>query len=224
VRVCWEIVRKDLIAELRGKELVSSVAFFSLLVMVIFFFCFELEEKAFLLMAAPGILFSAFTFAGMIGLSRSMLAERENKAITGLALAPVDRGQIYLGKFLANTILMLAVQIPALIPFSLFSRLDLTPFLGQMLLVQLLFTIGFCSVGTIFAAMSVSTRQREILLPILMLPIVTPTVVMPSVKLMMAILAGEGLGGSYNFLGLLLCFDMLFPAVCYMLFDYVIDE
>ncbi|MBI1987881.1 MAG: heme exporter protein CcmB [Nitrospinae bacterium] len=213
---------KDLLSELRGKELISMMAFFGLLVLVIFNFAFEpgSAEAAHL---GSGILWVAFTFAGVLGLNRSFLLEKESEGLQGLLLSPVDRGVLYLGKLGGNFLFMLLVEALILPFFALFFNLDLWLLLPQLALVAILSTLGFTAVGTLFAAMSAQAKSRELLLPTLLLPIVVPVIV-AAVKSTGQILEGRPLAEVAQWLKLLLAFDLLYLVVSFLIFEYVVEE
>lgn len=214
------IVWKDLVAELRTKEIFTSMLVFALLVVVIFNFAFELRQVDMSLMG-PGILWVAFTFAGVLGLNRSFVLEKDRGSLEGLMLAPVDRSAIYLGKLLGNLLFMLVMEAFAL---PLFAVLNNQPLLLPGLVpVIFLGTLGFVTVGTLFAAMSVNTRTREVMLPVLLFPMMVP-VVIAAVKATGVVLAGDPLSAAGDWLSLLVAFDVIFLVVCWLVFEYVVEE
>lgn len=214
------ILWKDLTAEARSREIFSGMFVFSLLVILIFNFAFELR-RAELASLAAGVLWVTFGFAGVLGLNRSFVLEKDRGSLEGLLLSPVDRGAIYLAKMLGNLIFILVVEVIVVPLFAFVSNLPL-PFLA-LLPVLLLGTLGFSAVGTVFAAMATSTRTREVMLPILLFPIVVP-VVIAAVKATEAILGGRELSVVGDWLRLLLSFDVIFVVVAFLTFEYVIAE
>jgi heme exporter protein B len=218
----WAIVWKDIITELRTKELFSSMFTFALLIIVIFNFTFGFSVE-FIPVAAPGILWVAFTFAGVLGLSRSFALEKEGNAILGLLLTPLDRSFIFLGKMIGNMIFVFIIETIILPIFVLFFNYNLFGNVLPLLLVILLGTIGFVSVGTLFSAMALNTKLREVLLPILLFPIIIP-VIISSVKLISAILEGNPISYAGSSLQILVSFDIIFLVVCTIVFEYVIEE
>jgi heme exporter protein B len=217
----WAIVKKDVLAELRTKEMFSSMFIFALLVIVIFNFAFD-PGMEYVTDVAPGILWVAFTFAGILGLNRSFVQEQENNCLQGMMLTPIDRGAIYLGKFLGNLLFMMLVELMALPLFVLFFNLSILPQLPLMILVMILSTIGFAAVGTLFSAMSVTTRTREVMLPILLFPVVVP-VIIAAVKTTGKILGGKGIDDIIPWVKLLTGFDIIFLVVCLLTFEYVVE-
>lgn len=214
------IVWKDISAELRTKEMFSSMFVFVFLDLVVFNFAFELRVDN-VRQVAPGVLWVAFSFAGVLGLNRSFILEKDRGCLEGLLLSPLDRSLIYLAKVLSNLLFMLVVEVLALPVFTALFNLPLLRL--DLGVVVLLGTVGFAGVGTLFSAMVVNTRAREVLLPVLLFPIVAP-VLIASVKLTGGLLDGEPLLAMGNWLRLLGGFDVIFLAVSYMTFDYVVEE
>ena len=211
---------KDLVVELRTREILGGMVIFALLVLLVFNFAFDLRVDN-VAGVAPGVLWVAFTFAGILGLGRSFILEKDRGSLDGLLVAPVDRGAIYLAKLLGNLFFMIVVEIIALPVFiSFFNFGSINP---QLVLIVFLGTAGFAAVGTLFAAMSANTRAREVMLPIMLFPISVP-VVIASVEATALALGG---GSSANGLGwteLLTAFDLIFGILCFIVFDYVVEE
>src|SRR5687768_11250013 len=183
------IVQKDLAAEYHSRELVPAMLAFSLIVIIIFNFALELDIKTRQSVTA-GVLWATFAFAGTLGLNRSMAIEKDRGCMDGLLLAPVDRAAIYFGKAISNLAFMLIVETIVLPVYSVLYNVNL--FQPGLLLVILLGSIGYVAVGTLLAAMSVQTRTRDILLPILLFPVVIP-VLLAAVKASSGFLDGSDL-------------------------------
>ena len=173
--------------------------------------------------AAPGIFWIAVTFSGLMGLTRSFTMERENDCMTGLLLSPVDRGSIYLGKTLANLFTMAIVEAILLPMLVIFLNISVWEHLLRLLLPLFLGTLGFAAVGTLFSAMSINTRLKEALLPMLTLPVLVPAL-LAAVESFRAILAGDPLSEVAPWLKLGGAFALLFVTACLLLFDYVVEE
>lgn len=219
-RAVMAIVAKDVAAELRSKETLSTLLVFALMVVVVFNFAFELRVEN-VHQIAPGVLWVAFTFSGVLALNRSFVLEREEDCIEGLRLTPVDRGVIYVGKFLGNTLFMLAAEACILPLFAvLFDVSVLNPALW---LIVVLGTVGFAAVGTLFAAMAVNTRAREAMLPLLLFPIAVP-VLIAATKATGQALDGQALSEIYSWLRLLVAFDLIFTILAWLGFEYVLEE
>jgi len=220
IKAVAAVLWKDLTAEFRSRELFSAMLVFSLLIILIFNFALELDIKTRQSVNA-GVLWATFAFAGTLGLNRSMAIEKDRGCLDGLLLAPVDRSAIYFGKVLSNLAFMLIVEIIVLPIYSVLYNVNL--FLPGLLLVILLGSIGYVGVGTLLAAMSVQTRTRDILLPILLFPVVIP-VLLAAVKASSGILAGAELADILLPINLLIAYDVIFIAVAFMVFDSVVEE
>ena len=215
----WAIVRKDLALEGRSREMLSSMFIFALIVILVFSFSFELRiEQA--SQVAPGVLWVAITFAGMLGLARSFVLERDQGCLDGLLLCPVDRGVIYLGKMISN-LLFISMTEAILLPLYL-ALFDL-PFRLLLLPIVLLGTLGFSAVGTLVSAMTVHARAREVMLPILLFPLVMPALI-AAVKLTGGVLDGQAWPEMRRWIQLLAGFDVIFVVVSYVAFEYVVEE
>ena len=214
------VVWKDLRAEFRSRELFSAMLVFSLLIILIFNFALELDIKTRQSVTA-GVLWSTFAFAGTLGLNRSMAIEKDRGCLDGLLLAPVDRSAIYFGKVISNLAFMLIVEIIVLPVYSVLYNVNL--FQPGLLLVILLGSIGYVAVGTLLAAMSVQTRTRDILLPILLFPVVIP-VLLAAVKASSGFLTGADFADILLPINLLIAYDIIFIAVAFMVFDNVVEE
>ncbi|MDQ1300416.1 MAG: Heme exporter protein [Chloroflexota bacterium] len=214
------IVWKDIRAELRTKDIFSSMFVFALLSVIVFNFSFELRVPA-MKMVVPGIIWVAITFAGTLGLNRAFVIEQDKGSLAGLLLAPVDRSAIYFGKLLGNLLFMFVVEIIILPLVMIFYNLSLlTP---AHLLVLFLGTYGFAAVGTVFSAIAVNTRAREVMLPILLFPVLLP-VLIAGVKMTGALLDGEALSTLGNWLQIVAVYDVGFTVVAYLTFGYVMEE
>ena len=213
------VVRKDTMMELRSREVLSSMFVFSLIVILVFSFSFELRTPQ-VSAVAPGVLWVAITFSGMLGLGRSFVRERDQECLDGLLLCPVDRSVIYLGKALANLVFISIIEM-FLLPvfFALFNL----PFEPMILPVVLLGTIGFAAVGTLFSAMTVHGRAREVLLPVLLFPIIIP-ILIAAVKLTGGLIDALPWEDIRHWLHLIIAFDVLFSAVSYMVFETIVGE
>jgi heme exporter protein B len=215
----WAIVRKDVVAELRTKETLSTMLIFVLLTVVIFNFAFDLRVDN-MQAVAPGVLWVAFIFAGVLGLNRSFVLEVDKGCLEGLLLTPTDRSVIYFGKMIGNVIFMLTVEAIGLPVFSVLFNVMLVRL--DIILIVVLGTVGFAGVGTLFSAMTANTRAREVLLPILLFPVVLP-VILAAVKATAGVLDGLPLGEFVNWLGLLAAFDAIFLAIAFMTFEFVVE-
>lgn len=216
----WAIVRKDVMLELRTKDFVVSVVVFSLLVIVIFSFAIEPTPQV-VARVAPGVLWTAFVFGGVLGLTRSFALERDGGNLRGLLLAPAPRDAVYVGKMLASFLFMMLVELLVFPAFVVI--FDLTLLHPALILVAVLATLGIAAVGTLFSAMAVNTRAREVMLPLLFLPAVIP-VVIAAVEASAAALVGADPGEVLRWIPLLAAYDAVFLVACAFAFHFVVEE
>jgi heme exporter protein B len=220
LRALSAVAWKDLAAELRSREVFTAMLVFSLLVIVIFNFALELDIRA-REAVTSGVLWVTFAFAGTLGLNRSMSIEKDQGSLDGLLLAPVDRAAIYFGKVLSNLAFMLIVEAIVLPVYSFLYNVNL--FRAGLLLTLLLGSIGYIVVGTLLAAMSVHSRTRDVMLPILLFPVVIP-VLIAAVKASGGYLTGDDFANIRPWLNLLVVYDVIFTSIGFMVFDYVVEE
>ncbi|GER79476.1 MAG: heme ABC transporter permease [Anaerolineaceae bacterium] len=216
----FAVVRKDLTAEFRSRELLSAMLVFSLLVILIFNFALELEPTT-RREVTSGVLWTTFAFAGTLGLNRSMASEKDRGCLDGLLLAPVDRSAIYFGKVISNLAFMFVVEAFVLPIYAMLYGVNL--FNPGLLLVILLGSVGYTAIGTLLASMSVQTRTRDVLLPILLFPVAIP-VLLSAVKASTGFLNGADMAEIWPALNLLIVYDVIFTAVAFMVFDAVVEE
>ena len=225
MNVFLAILWKDLLTEWRSRDRLVAMLIFSLLVVVVFFFSLPSlpgpDAAAAGGPGAPGLLWVAYVFAALLGLNRAFSLELENDALSGLALAPCDRGWVFLGKAAASFAILVVVQGVTAFFFALAFGLDLAPVAAPFALIVALGSLGLCSVGTLFAAVAVRTRFREVMLPLLLLPLLIP-VLSGAVRATSALLSTGSL--SFEPLQLLLVTDGVYLVVSFLGFDYVLDE
>ncbi len=225
-----EIAIKDLKAEFRTKQMLNSMMIFALLVIVIFSYAFgneaTLEVKVLntkvVDLLAPGMLWIAFTFAGMLGLSRSFAGEKEEGCLEGLKLCPVDRSEIYNGKVVSNAVLMFLMEITTIPVFIVLFSYDIKNIPG-LLVVVVLGTFGFIFVGTLLSALTVNTRTREILLPVILFPVLLP-VIISAVNATGKMLAEGSISEITSELVLLAVYDVIFFIIAQLVFEYTIED
>lgn len=220
LRDAFTIASKDVLTEIRTREVLSSVVIFAVLVIIIFNFAFGSSEQAAGLVA-PGILWVTFAFTGVLSLNRSFIMEKEEDCIEGLMVAPLSREAVYLGKFFGNVFFIILIQLIVIPAFSLLFNISF--FNLELVLITVLATLGFASVGTLFAAMAVNTRARELVLPLLFFPVITP-VLIAAVNASAQVLDGQSLGAISQWLGVIGAFDVIFIVASYLIFSFVIEE
>ncbi len=216
----FTILRKDLTVEWRSRQLVTAMLVFVLLVILIFNFALELDANARQDVSA-GVLWATFAFAGTLGLNRSMAVERDGRALDGLLLAPVDRSAIYFGKALANWLFILAVAVVTLPIYAALYNLDLTN--PGLLAVIALGAWGYSAIGTMLAAMAMQARNRELLLPVLLFPLIIPLLI-AAVRASTSFLIGLEMEYIWPSLNLLIVYAVIVPSLGLMFFDLIVEE
>ena len=222
LRRTWAMTWKDVTVELRARERVNAMLFFAGLVLFIFNFALGPDREK-LQQVAPGLLWLAFLFTGMLGLGRSFQAERENECFEELLLTPGDRESIFFGKLAGNILFMGMAEALILPLFGILYNLDIWAYLPSLALIAFLGTVGFSTLGTLLAAMTAHLRAREVMLPLLLFPLTVP-VILGSVQATEAVLLGQGLGGVSHWLKLLGWFDLIFLVVSPLAFEFVLEE
>ncbi|MCF6095162.1 heme exporter protein CcmB [Microaerobacter geothermalis] len=221
LNVLFTIIGKEIASEIKTKEMFSTMVIFSSLVIVIFSFAFD-PMRATVKEVFPGMMWVMIVFSGILGLNRSFVSEKLNHSLMGMMLIPVDRSAIYVGKMLANFLMVSIVElisIPLLyVLFDYRWQGNLFPFLT----VVVSSTFGFIAIGTFLSALSAHSRSSELLLPLILFPIVTPLII-GAVETTGILLSGENVASSYSWLRLILVFDVIFFVIPMLLFDYLLE-
>jgi heme exporter protein B len=220
LRTVATILWKDLRIELRTRDALSASFVFCVLVLVVFNFTIDLNAEEARRLGA-GFLWIAFTFGGILSLNRSFALEKADGCSKSLMLAPVDRGAIYLGKFLANVLFMLITQALILPLFAMFFNVRVAPAVPLLALIFLLGSVGFSSVGTLFSALAANTRMRELMLPLLLLPVSIP-VLLASVETTRYAL--DVIEDASFWFKLLVVYDVVFVTASFLVFEYAMEE
>lgn len=221
-KTIYYIVEKDLLLELRTKEVINSMMIFSLLVVIVFSFIFE-PGAEYKIDLASGILWMAIIFSGILGLNKSMMNEVNGGNLNALLLSPIDRTAIFFGKTMSNFIFILFMEVITIPIYAVFYDISFLNNFIMNIITLLLGTYGFSVLGTLFSIISVKSRTREVMLPILLLPLIIP-IILASIQAMNIFIKGGDISESYNWLQLLIGFDIIFTTVIYVIFEYVIEE
>jgi heme exporter protein B len=203
------LTRKDLLLELRARDTLPAMLIFVVATFVVFHFALPAGSSK---LAASGLLWVAIIFTALLGLGRAFVPEREQHVLDGLVLAPCDRSAIWLAKSLATLAFLVAAEAVALPVFALFFH----GLRGSTVAGVALADLGICTVGTFVGAMAVVTRARDLLLPLLFLPLAIPIVI-----------GGVGasvVGDPGRYLGFLGLYDAVFALLCWAAFEYVVVE
>jgi heme exporter protein B len=214
------IVAKDLAAEMHTREIVSAMLSFAVVALVVFSFTLDLR-KTMARDAAPGVLWATVAFAGTLGLSRSLAREQQTGCIDGLLLASTDRSAIFFGKALGNLVLVAIVESILLLLFSLLFDVPLLRL--EVALVAILGTVGYTAAGTLLATMAVNTRAREVMLPILLLPLATPALI-AAAQATGGLVSGATLAEMGGWIRLLVAYDLIIVAVSILTFGHLVEE
>ncbi len=220
-RRAWIILWKDFLTERRSKESLNAIFFFALLLLFLFQFALGPDRER-LQGALPGLLWLGFILAGLLGLGRTFLMERENDCWEGLILAPGDKSAIYVGKLAGNFLLMAVVEAVFLALFGIFYNVDLWGALPSLAAVIVLGTVGLVAVGTLFAAVTAQVRARELLFPVLLLPVQVP-VLLATVKATEAVLNGQPLWEVAHWLKLLAAADIVYLVAGILTFEFILE-
>jgi heme exporter protein B len=215
------IIFKDIVIELRSKESITAMLMFGILVLVIFLFAFDASgaDKS---MIAPGSLWVAFSFAAILGLNRSLAMEIDNDCLQGLLLAPLGRGDLYLGKVASNFAFMMIAELIVLPVFVVFYNLTISLRLLAVAAIACLGTLGIAAIGTILSTISANTRMKEVMLPVLQIPLTVP-VVIASVEATSQVLNSEKPQIS-AWLTILAGFSIVYLTVSYLVFEFAVEE
>ena len=218
--VIWAIGRKDLLLETRNKDVIVAVSVFALLVLMIFTFAIDINQVNAKL-TGPGILWASIAFAGVTGLNRAFALELEGNTLEALMLAPISRDLIYAGKMFGNFLFITAAQIIVIPIFAVLFNLAVLRW--EMLVVSLLTTIGFSAIGTLFAAMTIRVRAREVMLPLLFLPVVTP-LIMAAVESTSHVVNDSSWPEIYQWIQLGIAFDIAFIVISAFIFQQILED
>lgn len=218
----WAIVAKELRIELRTKEILVTAGLFGLLVTVLTSLAFFLDDET-ARRLAPGVLWVSASFAGVLAMGRAWAREREADAIRGLLLAPIPRSCIYAGKAIATLVFVLIIDAVLLPAVGVLFRLDLFPVLLPVGLILVLGTVGYVAMGTLFAAMSVRTSARDLMLSVVLFPLASPGLV-AGVVATREVLGGAPLDETVEWLRILGAFDLVAIVCGLVLFEPLMSD
>lgn len=221
-RTALAIAGKDAVAELRGRHATVSTLFFSAVVLLLFGFALG-PDSARLAAAAPGLLWLAVVFAGLLAVNRLHLLETDDGALEQLALYPVSRRAIYAGKALGGMAVMLVLGLVVLGAVGILFAVDVASAWAPLLVTVVLGTVGIAAVGTFYAGVTVRLRAREVMLPLLMLPVLAP-LLLAAVRATAAALAGDPFGELGAWLQLLVAFDLVMIVAGSATYGYLLED
>jgi heme exporter protein B len=221
-RAVAALAAKDLRIELRTKEIVATTALFAALVVVMASLAFYLDPVS-APRLAPGVLWISVAFAGVLAMARAWGREREMEVMTALLLSPVPRAAIYLAKAVAVLVFLVVVEALLLPLVGVLFHVDLLPVIGRVVGLLLLGTVGFVAAGTLFAAMSVRTRARDLVIAVTLFPLITPAL-LTGVVATRECLDGAPLASTLEWMRILLAFDVVFGAAGVTLFETLMAD
>jgi heme exporter protein CcmB len=223
IEAAWLVTRKDLLIEFRSREIVYTTVFFAVSCLLVFAFGFVREGRA-VEDAAAGILWVAIAFSGTLALGRAFERERQNETLRGLLMAPIPRAALYVGKLTAIVLLLVAVEVVIVPMAGIMFQARMLEHPIMLAALVLSGTIGFAAIGTLFAAMLVRTRSRDVLLPVLLYPVTVP-VMIAGVRGTAALLADEpSVAMARLWLSMLVLFDVMFVTLALWTFESVMTE
>lgn len=222
LRAAWLVLRKDLQIELRTGEVVVTTALFASLVTVIASLSFFIDQKSAKLVA-PGVLWIAIAFSGVLAMGRSWSRERDHDVLRGLLMSPIPRAAIYIGKSLGTVLFLAIVEIVLVVEVAVLFNLDLGPILGRLALLLALGTLGFAATGNLFAAMGTRTSARDMVLAVALFPVISPALLC-GVVATRELLAGAPVSDLYAWLRILAAFDIAFITAGMMLFEPLVCD
>lgn len=217
----FTIAGKDLRSELKTKQTIGMMLVFAALVILIFSFAFDPTNNM-VKAVIPGLVWIITIFSGILGLNRSFVSELENNCLVGLRSAPIDPSSIYIGKVIANFVLVTLVQVVSIpVLFLLFGYRFTSSYLWFILIV-LAGTFGFIIVGTFLAALAANAKNSEMLLPVLLLPLISPLMI-AGVQATNIVLENTEIQSAISWLQLMAAYDLLFLAACFLLFEFIME-
>ena len=222
MRVIWAIIRKDLLIEWRSQARIVSLSAFAVLVLLLFSFAVGPHTES-LRRHASGYLWLGVIFASTLLVQQSMRTEIESDAMTQLQLVPVSSTSLFYGKAIACFFQLLLISLVMLPPLFALCDLNLTESLGWLMLVLILGNAGIAAPGALYSAMTARMNAQQLLIPLLLYPLLVPAL-LSAVKSTSLILSGDPMGQLSSWMGLLICFDLVFWSVCGILYGRVIDR
>jgi heme exporter protein B len=221
VRQCLTVAAKDLRSELRTKEAINAALSFAVVILLLFSFVFDPTGETARELSG-GLLWLVFAFAGALILNRSFSRELENDCLDALIASPIPGSALFLGKVLANVVLLLGIEIICFPVFGIFYNVRWAERPWELTLVLVLATWGLAIIGTMFSALTVNLRLRELMLPMLVYPMLIPAL-MAAMRLTTVLISGEAVAGDeIVWLRLLIGFDIIFTALAVTLVEVVL--
>jgi heme exporter protein B len=222
MNVIGAIIRKDLVVEYRSKQTFLPTLFFGLLVLVVGNFSLSIagDQQS---IVAPGILWISFLFSGLLFLNHALASEKEENSLAGLLISPISPGKLFLGKMLSATIFLVALETILFPAFHILFNFQFTINSLWLYLLIILAAFGYCSIGVLLATMALGVKNREILLSVLLFPILIPVLIM-AVKASIILLNQLKMEQFFNWLKLLLAFDVIYVVLSYWSYQWILED
>jgi heme exporter protein B len=220
LRQALAVAAKDLRSEIRSKESINASVAFALVILLLFSFAFDPTEDQVRALSG-GLLWLVFAFAGTLILNRSFARELENDCLDALLASPVSGAQLYLGKVIANFLVLIVVECLSMVVFTIFYNVHWTQSIWLVFVVMLLGTWGLTVIGTLFSAMTVNLRLREIMLPMLVYPMLVP-MLLGAIRLCSVLVAGQPVADDQIWFRVLVAFDVIFTVLAVWLVEIVL--
>lgn len=222
VKTALLLAKKDLYSEFKTKQVLATMVIFAGLVILVFSFAFDPANNT-TKAVIPGVVWVIIVFSGILGLNRSFISEQRNDTMQGLLIAPMDAQSIFLGKFLANFMMILIVELVALPFLFLLFDFKMVGSLPSFLLVIVIGSFGFISIGTFLAALAANSKSSEMLLPLLLFPITSPILIGVVQATRIFLTSTEKFASAYAWMQLVTAYDVIFFVLCFLLIDYVLE-
>lgn len=221
LKTIYTILKKDILMEIKSRETINSSLVFAVLLVITFSFIMEpasdVERKI-----AGGIFWMAVTFAGILSINKNMMNEMQGGNFEALMIAPVDKSAIYFGKVISNFIFLIVLEIILILLFIIFYNINILSH-KLMIVVLIAATYGYAAIGTLFSIISIKTKAREFMLPLLMIPIMIP-IIIAAILATNVFIFGYDINLSYLWIRLMVVFDIIFSAVIFAIFSNIIEE
>lgn len=216
------LAKKDLYSEFKTKQVLVTMVIFAGLVILVFSFAFDPANNT-TRAVIPGVVWVIVVFSGILGLNRSFISEQRNDTMQGLLIAPMDAQSIFLGKFLANFMMILIVEIVSLPFLFLLFDFKILGSLPYFLLVMFIGSFGFISIGTFLAALAANSKSSEMLLPLLLFPITSPILIGVVQATRIFLTSMDNFSSAFAWIQLISAYDVIFFVLCFLLIDYVLE-
>ncbi|MDQ0197343.1 heme exporter protein CcmB [Neobacillus ginsengisoli] len=222
LRTALLLAKKDLLSELKTKQILVTMIIFAGLVILVFSFAFDPANNT-TRAVIPGVIWVIIVFSGILGLNRSFISEQRNDTMHGLLVAPMDASSIFLGKFLANFAMILIVEIVSIPFLFLLFNFQVLGGIQYFILVLFIGSFGFIGIGTFLAALAANSKSSEMLLPLLLFPITSPILIGVVQATRIILMNMEKLSSALAWVQLVTAYDVIFFVLCFLLIEYVLE-